>query len=270
MENAAKLQAAGVITVAEARDSILGHNNPPTDVDLLDARLKTEYSALFLSSAAMVESMRQIMHECANEEDSGTISDLIANSGKKVKELDKTREAEKAPYLALERKVDSTFKTSMDSLNTERHRINAIQTKWLMKKAAEERRRREDEATALREKAAQELEAATQLEQQGMTHIAEKVATEARISEMTANKVESTIADKPASLAKSRGVGGAVSSLRTEWKGVLEKREILDLSALRPYFTDDSLQKAINAYVKAGHKQLTGARIFEDTTAATR
>ena len=62
----------------------------------------------------------------------------------------------------------------------------------------------------------------------------------------------------------------SMSSLRTRWVGELDNKAELDLEALRPYLGVDLLQKAINAFVAAGGRELKGANIFEKSEAVVR
>jgi hypothetical protein len=72
-----------------------------------------------------------------------------------------------------------------------------------------------------------------------------------------------------------RGSYGSRGGLSTRWVGVITDRDQLDLNALRPYFSNDDLQKALNGFVKANCKGQTGATlrgadIKEQTSAVVR
>ena len=77
-------------------------------------------------------------------------------------------------------------------------------------------------------------------------------------------------AAKPAELSRTRGDLGAVASLRTEWVSEVEDRAVLDLEPLRHHFTPDALDKALRAAVKAGARDIKGARIYQRQVAAVR
>jgi DNA repair exonuclease SbcCD ATPase subunit len=90
-------------------------------------------------------------------------------------------------------------------------------------------------------------------------------------ADKTATKIEKMI-DAPAGQAvRTRGEQGSVSTFRTEWQGTLTDRAEIDLEALRPYFTDDAIQLAINAFVKANAgRQLAGAWVRQENIGVTR
>ena len=88
--------------------------------------------------------------------------------------------------------------------------------------------------------------------------------------ERQAGKIERTVSDKPAALARTRGDYGSVSTLQTRWVGELTSRADLDLEALRAFIPEDALTQAIGGFVRAGGRSLRGARIFEDTNVQVR
>lgn len=74
---------------------------------------------------------------------------------------------------------------------------------------------------------------------------------------------------KPADLART-SVGGATSTLVENWTFEIEDINRLDLEALRPFFTTTAFEQALRGYVKAGRRQIAGARIYSDTRFSTR
>ena len=101
--------------------------------------------------------------------------------------------------------------------------------------------------------------------------VADALLDDAVRADKTATKIEKLM-DAPAGQSvRTRGDQGSVSTFRTEWQGTLQDRGELDLEALRPYFTDDALQLAINGFVKANAgRQLPGAWIRQENIGVTR
>lgn len=87
-----------------------------------------------------------------------------------------------------------------------------------------------------------------------------------------ARKLHEAAQAKPADLARTRGALGSLGTRVTRWACDVTDRDILDLEALRPYFTDDELAKAARAWMKAHPRQtnLRGAHIREVTTSQVR
>ena len=71
-------------------------------------------------------------------------------------------------------------------------------------------------------------------------------------------------------MAKTRGTTGAVSNLRTVWVGEMADIVMLDLEVLRYHISPEALQKAVNSFVKAGGRKLTGAKIYEKSETVVR
>lgn len=130
--------------------------------------------------------------------------------------------------------------------------------------AAEKRRQ---EAAAEQRRKDEAAEAARQAERDAAAKTAAEDAERRRVEAEEAAKAALA---KSTDLTRSRGDQGGVSSLRSEWKGEVEDREILDLETLREHFTVDGLNDAIKSYVKstAPKKEgvpgptLKGARIW--------
>lgn len=98
-----------------------------------------------------------------------------------------------------------------------------------------------------------------------------KLLDEAVRSDKQAEKADKLAGSSDADLARTRGLGGSLSTIRTDWVGTLTDRSTLDLEALRPYFREDDLQFAIDQHVKAHDgKALRGAYVREETRAVVR
>ena len=71
-------------------------------------------------------------------------------------------------------------------------------------------------------------------------------------------------------LANARGVSGAVATLRTRWVGEIVDMQAIDLNLLKRFLRPEDLQKALNAFVSSGGRELAGAKIYEKTESTIR
>ena len=98
--------------------------------------------------------------------------------------------------------------------------------------------------------------------------LAKASAPECRVAaKRAAEAAAATAADR----SRARGDHGGVSSLTTFWDFTITDLDALPLDAvLRPHIPRDAIDKAVRAYVKAGGRELDGARIFENTKSVVR
>ena len=146
------------------------------------------------------------------------------------------------------------------------------------KRAAEEEERAKREA---RERADREREALAaaktdaslaKAELSDASKAAKTASSLAKQSENDVKRAEQAVGAKASELSGVRGDYGGHSSLTTRWVGEIVDRKKLNLEKLRDFFTDECLQKALNAFVKVhkGDQRIAGARIYEETTTTVR
>jgi hypothetical protein len=77
---------------------------------------------------------------------------------------------------------------------------------------------------------------------------------------------------RSADLTRVRGADGVMLTTAREPYAILTDRALVDMEALRPYFTDFEIEKAIRGWAKAtGHKvQMAGAEIGFRNKGVTR
>ena len=247
----------------------LGHNNPPSDMEILQERMIESSGPLMEKIEVTLDAAREMPRVINDDELAGAFADRIKEITGLIKTLESTRVAEKEPYLALTRAVDGHFKVPSSKLETAKKWLNEPLTAYQQRKATEERIRRENEAAALRKKADDDAAAAAELEKSNPVAAGIGMA-QAVVTEQQAQHVQQSVTVKASELTNSRGNSGALASLRTRVVGEVVSRQMLDLNALRPYFTEDSLQKALNAAISAGVREVAGARIFEKTDTVVR
>lgn len=204
------------------------------------------------------------------DEVAGKVSDFVKQVDAATKLVESRRKAAKEPALAAGRTVDGFFQPITDSLAKARDTLKGRVEIYLRKKAAEEQRRRDEEARRAEEERKRAEAEALKAAAEQPTEVAETKIDEAIAAQQAAAQATAATEAKPAELSRTRGEFGSVSSLRTVWVGEIEDKAKLDLDALRPYLATDAIEKALRAFVRAGGRELKGARIYQQDSAVIR
>ncbi len=240
-------------------------NMPPADANPLLDRLAIDYADDMERSTALLDGAGRVPDDIEDAETADKLTDFVGSFTKHDKLLDSHRESEKRPYLENGRTVDGFFGTARDKLAKAKKTLIAKLTAWDKKVEAEERARRmeaerieREEAERLRVLAAKQAEEAeTEPELEKAVVTADVAAAQAADATAARKAAEA----KPADLTRSRSTYGGTRSLTTRWVGTIVDRDALDLTPLRAHINSDALQKALNAYVRAGGRDLAGAKI---------
>lgn len=168
-------------------------------------------------------------------------------------------------------------------------RLTARATEYLRMKATEERRRREEEARKAREEQEARMRAAEAAERDAAEKAAalqaeasrqaylDRVAAEkdrdraldhAVLADKQAASAEKAAAAAPSEMARTRGAA-SLSTLKREWVCDLVDRSAITAELL-PFLSDEAVEKAGRAAMRAGRRQLAGFRIYETETASIR
>ena len=261
-------------TVGELLDDLprIGDNKAPADANPLLERLTEEAAPLAKRRDELLAACDRAPASIGDDETAGKIADLIKLITACSKNAEATRVSRKEPFLESGRLVDSFFKKITDPLDKAKKSVEARLTLWQRIKADDERWRREEAERLAREAAQKAAEAQRAAEQamrdQASLETALRAEEAAKQAAADAVVAERAAAAKPAELSRTRGDVGAVASLRTFWDFTDLDRATLDLEKLREHLPADALEKAVRSYIKAGGRELTGVRIFENT--ATR
>lgn len=247
-----------------------GHNEPPTDADPLRDRLTEENAGLLARRDALVAGAGRAPEVIEDEETAGKMADFTRKQiGPCLKDLEDTRIKAKEPFLSAGRSVDGYFKNAAKPLIAAKEKVDAAILAYARKKEAAERAARQEEERLAREEAerltreAEEQAAAMESDDEMVEAVA--TADQAAQAAADAEKAAKAAAAKPAELSRIRGEGGGVASLKRFWDYADLDRDALDLEALRDHLPMAALEQAVGAYVKAGGRELKGARIFENT-----
>lgn len=247
----------------------LGHNNPPSDSELAYESLSYEFSELMQKSQELVELSSGAPDVCSNDNVANGIVDLIKNINNTMKDIEQARKGKKEPYLNMGRFVDNFFKKPTTALEIAKNTISKPLDKYLLQKAEEERQRRIEKEEELRAIADKKMAEAAKFEAQQNVVEAAVAQQQAMEFDAVANRFGAS-AESNTGLAKAKTMGGNIASLRSRWIGEIADIEQLDVAALKYYFSEAELLRAVKAFVAAGGRELKGAHIYESSVAVVR
>ena len=252
----------------------IGDNLPPADADPLRERLAETHADLETRKDDLLEGATHVPMVVKDEETAGKVADYIKQIAACMKNSESHRKKEKEEYLELGRQVDGFFKKIYEPLGKAKKEIERRLTLYQREVEAEERRVRQKAELAAREEAERAVraaeEAAAAIEKEDDLEKAVEAEERAKTARADAEKAKMAAEVKAAELTRTRGDYGGVASLRTRWTGHLTARSDVDLEKLRQHLSEEALSKAIRSYVKAGGRELAGARIYEDTSTVVR
>ena len=257
-------------------DTMIGHNMPPSDAELLRERLAIANEDLLNRHNELIAASGRAPDSINDEETAKRFTDTIKMLTACKKSIEGRRVEEKEPYLTLERSVDGFFKPLTEQVDKAKARLEKVLGVWLKKKADEEKRRREEEAAAARAEAERLAAEAAALDEAKMQQAADNALADAAIAEQQATQADRSAQERAAKMASVHGDYGSRSSLRSYKVATILSRAKLDLNALRPHFSEGSLQVALNAWMNANWKDnleapaLAGASFTIETKAQVR
>lgn len=246
----------------------IGGNNPPSDQQVFLTELETRNAAIVSRRNALVEADKRAPKTIKNAEEAKKASDYIKQLIAHQNAADKARKDEKAPYLERGKWTDSFFKgpavkgiAEIKTRMTDRLTVyqQAEVAKERARRAEEERQRREEAERARRE--AEEKAQAAQTEEDLNAAVQAEEEAQARAAE--AERAERAAQAAASDLSRQHSGAGTVASLRTTWKCEGFDPATVDLGALRHHLSRDCIEKAIRAYIRAGGRELRGAKIEE-------
>jgi hypothetical protein len=244
----------------------LGHNRPDLATDL-----EASFEDITARADELIDGLYNVPEVIEDEDTERRATDYVKQIREHQKKANGLRVAEKEPFLSAGRQVDGFFKGKIiDPLDKVAVSVLARLTEY--KRAVEAQRRREREAAERKareeaERQRQEAErAAEEMQDDADADAAVEAERAAERAEADAARAKKAAEAKAAELTRSRGDYGGVSSLVTTWAGELVDRAELDLEALRQHLPSAAIDQAIRSFVKAGGRELRGARIYEKTS----
>lgn len=256
---------------ASAAEATIGHNQPPSDAELLQDKLAASNAQRIERYNQLMDAVDRAPKECADEETAGKLADMTKLLTACAKDFETSRVGEKEPYLTLSRMVDGFFRRYTDALEAAKKKLNTPLSNFMVEKerkqraeAAAEEKRKRDEADRLAREAA-EQEAAK------MPELAAETMSQAVAADKAADKLEKKAEAPAADLSRTRGNFGSVASLRKKWVAENINFQTIDLEALREHIPRDAIEKAANAWARRNQSNtLKGALVHEVHDAAVR
>lgn len=252
-----------------------GHNSGyvPTPEEIQEI-LRADNADLIARADELMAGFERAPAKVEDDETAGRVGDFVKQINAALKAGEAARTNAKEPYLAGGRAVDGVFGPIKDRLTRAKKGLTDRIGVYQRAKAEAERRVRMEEERKAREaeesarRAAAEAEAALSTEDDLEKAIAAEEAAKkaAEAAQATARASSASAAE----LSRTRGDLGSVASLRTMWTGEMVDRYQLDLESLRDHIPQTALDQAIRSFVKAGGRELRGARIFEVQDAVIR
>jgi len=259
----------------EATLATIGDNLPPKDANPIRDRLAEQHAGLEKRRDELVAASEIWMGEKIDDDEADKkLSDFLVQIHKCLKAAEANRVNEKEPYLEGGRQVDGYFQAIKEPLAKWSKKLNARLTVYKDKKAAEERHRREEADRRARELARLAAEEAARqaaaLQEEKDLERAIEAEERAKAAEAAALKAKAEAEAKAVDLSRTRSDYGSVSGLRVRWTGHMESRAKLALEPLRDHLPEDAINQAIRSFVKAGGRELAGAKIYEAKSTAVR
>ena len=244
----------------------IGDNLPPDPMDpeQIASRLDEAHAKIFARAEELKASVGRMPAEIEDEAMAAKFTDTGAMVNACRKAAEAARVAEKAPFLDGSRQIEAHFRTPLALLDTLKKSISGKLTNFQIKKEREERRRLEAEQKAAEEEA-KKKEAGAEDE----VDLEEAVAAE-DTANVKAKEAQASTAD----LSRSRGQYGSVASLRKLWTFAVVDHSKIPMERLRPYFSDEAIDKAIRSLIRAEVAptgkavDLPGVKIFQEAKTA--
>jgi hypothetical protein len=281
--------------------AVIGDNQDVDQAQIVSDRLTALYFQSVQSVDELLGKMPSMPEKVSSDADALMLGALIKQLRDQDNKLEAFRESEKQPFLRGGNAVDNFFHSLRDKIARRKRgdrsvkpgAIDILQGRidvWLAAKRAAEVARLETErleaARLAREeqmrlrKALEEAEAArlaaerarkaeSIIAKAAIADAAEAQAAHAQaVAELAAEKAKDAqmaTEIKTSDLVRTRSEngGGVLLTSKEEGFAVLLDRSLIDMEALRPYFTDFELSKALRAWAKTtDHKvQMSGAEI---------
>jgi hypothetical protein len=243
--------------------AVIGGNMPP-----LEEQLATAAQALIDRIEPIATRANALPRVIASEKDIETIAPVVIDAKNLSRELEKTREAQKKPFLEGGKAVDGFFKPMTTRLDRIVSAFEGLTSQFQRDRAAAERLRLQEEARIAQQKADKLREDA---EKAKRPQTAEKRADLADQAEADAERAAAAAAQSTQTIAKI-DTGGAKVSGRAVWAFEIEDLNKVDLNAIRPFIDREAIEKALRAYAKIQRSaaKVDGVKFFEDVKSSFR
>ncbi len=241
-----------------------GGNFPPSEMEILQERLGG-----YVEEEKLLHDLseKQIPDEIEDDKQAGNITDHIKALKILRGGIGKIFTKEKEPFLKCGKFADKWKNNYWNEIDILIQTASAPVLAWNKKKEEAERKRQLEIARKAREDS-------LKLEQEAAAHSEagiEDTAEEIMYAAIQEEKKASMITDNAVHGVVGKSAGSySTASNRKPWTGALDSRAALDLDALRNYFTEDDLNKAIKKAVRDGVREIRGTRIYQEYKLSVR
>jgi len=249
-------------------------NNPPTDEELIRERLSMDYGSLIERQAELLEGVPNVPEVIETEEDCEKVADYLKQMKIAAKEADGFRADEKEPHNLAGKTIQAWFKDLGNPLTAYVTKFTFRIKTYHDKKLAVERIKREEaehiaraEAEEAAKKAREAEEAASNDETLADAVIAAEAAGKAQKDADKATKAASASSNV---ITKVKSASGVTTSMSTFMNFRNLNMATIDLDVLRPFISQDVIEKAIRAAIRNEIRNINGVEIFEDTRSRVR
>lgn len=250
----------------ELEDAIAqkGHNNPPSDAEILSQRLVEKNKDVILRFADLLSAEARLPEKIENSEQAQKVTSYGSQLKACMSNLEMRRKEEKKPYDDLASVAHQFFMSRITSLDGVVAKVKAklkafddIERKRLADEAEAQRKRDAEAADAQRKEAERLANEAAALEQAGMTRAAETIMQQAAKTEEAAIQAAS-IAAAPVAPVKNtmRGSVGGSASSQSRWDIKVTDINAIDLNLLHDHFGRAEIEKALRSLMRAEVKKL--------------
>lgn len=244
--------------------AMIGHNNPPSEMEMLQERLASHVQEQEVFDKL---SARKIPQEIATDKEAGELTDYIKSVKLLEKSIDEIFKKEKAPFWDCCKAADAWKRDYLSGTAALIKAASKPILDWNRKKEEAERQRQLEIARKAREDADKLAAEAEAHAQEGIEDTANDLMDAAIQEEQKADMIQENAYHGV--VGRSRG-GIAQSSNHKSLTGILDSRAALDLNALRNYFSEAELNRAIKAAVRDGVREIRGARIYQEEKLSVR
>ncbi|MCC8949317.1 hypothetical protein H8A97_30500 [Bradyrhizobium sp. Arg62] len=225
----------------------------------------------------LVHEVAELENDCLDlpnvaedDEDLARITKTAGGIIKLAKRIDGQKKDEKRPFLDASTVLESFFTHELGAtLAALKTNLEKVSTAYQRKKATREQADRDRAAAEAREKA---IEAQRQVEQTVQTGNVQAVAaavTQSNALTDFANRAAAQ-ASAPVSSMGFVKTDAGTASLVDNWTFDELDMNTVDLEMLRPFIAQASVEQALRAFIKAGRREIKGARIFNDSKSRFR
>ena len=235
----------------------IGGNNPPSEIEILKQRLES-----YIKEERLINELtsRLMPNEIDNDIAAGTIADHIKSLKSARVTVENIFKAEKTPFFEACKVADAWKNARWLKIDDCIANASKPILAWNRKKEEAEKARQLEFAKLAQEEAERLAKEAAAHANAGIPDTAEELMDFAIEEE---KKADILIAKSDDIRGRSYGFFSSASS-RKIWIGEIDNIAILDLEALRKYFKEDDINKAIRAAINDGVREIRGVKIFEE------